>query len=186
MQQQELVAGDSLNFLTAGGAYPASSGWVLKYRLVPRTGTNTAIELTASAEGSDHRIAVAASTTTAWAADNYTWISWVEKSGEVYTLEQGQLTVQPNPRTAAAGYDGRSQAEKALDDVRAAYASFVASSGTKRRYRIGEREMEFRSTTEIIQQINYWQIEVNRERRAMALAKGLPDPRKTYVRLNRE
>jgi hypothetical protein len=160
MQQQELVAGDSLNFLTAGGAYPASSGWMLKYRLVPRTVGNGVQELTATAEGNDHRIAVAASSTTGWAADNYTWTSWVEKSGEVYTLEQGQLTVKQNPRTAGAGYDGRSQARKALDDARAAFAAW---SPVKRRYKIGEREMEFNSTAEIIKLITWWEQQVMAE-----------------------
>ena len=157
MQQQELVAGDSLNFLTSGGAYPASSGWVLKYRLVPRTVGNAVQELTATAEGSDHRIAVAASSTSGWSADNYTWTSWVEKSGEVYTLEQGQLTVKQNPRTASAGYDGRSSARKALDDARAA---FYAWNPTQRRYKIGEREMEFASTGDILKKIKQLEQEV--------------------------
>lgn len=157
MQQQELVAGDSLNFLTAGGAYPASSGWVLKYRLVPRTVGNSAIDLTATAEGDDHRIAVAAATTAAWAADDYTWTVRVEKSGERYTLEHGQLVVKPDPATMAAGYDGRSSARKALDDARTA---FYAWNPTQRRYKIGEREMEFNSAGDILKKIKQLEQEV--------------------------
>lgn len=182
MQQQELVAGDSLNFLTAGGAYPASSGWVLKYRLVPRTTGNAVQELTATAEGSDHRVAVAASSTSNWAADSYTWVSWVERAGEVYTLEHGQLTVKPNPRAIGAGYDGRSQARKALEDAKAAFAAW---SPLKRRYKIGEREMEFNSTAEILKQISYWEMEVQREENAVKAAAGLRTGGRFYVRMVR-
>lgn len=186
MQQQELVAGDSLNFLTGGGSYPASSGWVLKYRLVPRTVGGTAILLTATAEASDFRVAVAATTTATWVADSYNWFSWVEKSGETYTVASGQLVVKPDPRTVAAGHDGRSQAEKALDEAKAAYSTYTTSRGTTRRYRIGDREMEFSSSADIVQLINYWELQVKRERRQKALAEGRPDPSRTYVRLNRE
>lgn len=184
--QQELIAGDSLNFLTAGGEYPASAGWVLTFTLIPRTVSNPLITITATAEGDDHRTAVAATVTATWAADSYTWRSRVDKGGEKYTVDIGQIVIKPDLAAAGAGYDGRSLAEKALDDARTAYAGFTASNGTKRRYRIGDREMEFSSSSDIVLQINYWQIEVKREARHKALAKGLPDPRKTYVRLNRE
>lgn len=181
--QQELIAGDSLNFATSTPAYPASAGWVLSYYLVPRTAGNTPITLAATAEGDAHRVAIAASTTANWAADNYNWAARVDKAGEKYTVDQGQITIKANPFTAAAGYDGRTQAEKALDDAKAAFASF---NPTKSRYRIGERELVFNTKAEIIGAIHYWQNEVARERRADALAKGMPDPRKTYVRINRE
>ncbi len=186
MQQQTLVAGDSLNFLTGGGAYPASAGWVLKYRLVPRTAGGTPIDITAAAEGDDHRVAVAASTTSSWGADAYTWASWVDKAGEVYTVDRGEISIKPDPRAMAAGYDGRSQARKALEQARAAFATFSETGGKTRRYRIGGREMEFNSPVEIVKVISYWQVEVNREARNDALAKGFPDPRRMFVRLNRE
>lgn len=182
MQQQELVAGDSLNFLTAGGAYPASSGWVLKYRLVPRTTGNAVQELTATAEGSDHRVAVAASSTSNWAADSYTWVSWVERAGEVYTLEHGQLTVKANPRTVGAGYDGRSQARKALEDLNAALAGW---SPLKRRYKIGEREMEFNSPAEILKLISFWEGRVAEEDAAERLSKGLKPKNRILTRFVR-
>ena len=36
MIQTTLIAGDSLSFRTAVPAYPASAGWALAYRFVPR------------------------------------------------------------------------------------------------------------------------------------------------------
>lgn len=162
MQQQDLIAGDSLNFLTSVPQYPASSGWVLSYRLVPRTGGATPVDITATAEGDDFRVAVPATVTAEWTADAYTWFSWVDKAGESYTVGDGQLTVKPNPRTAAAGYDGRSQARKALDDARAAFAAWTP---TRRRYKIGEREMDFSSPADIIKTITYWEQQVATEDR---------------------
>lgn len=158
--QQELIAGDSLNFATALPDYPAGAGWVLKYRLAPATVGGSVIDLQAVAEGDAYRVAVAAATTSGWAADRYTWSAWVEKSGEVYTVDDGQIRVKPNPRTLAAGHDGRTLAHKALDDAKAALAAWKP---TQRRYKIGEREMEFNSSAEIIRHITYWEQQVKAE-----------------------
>lgn len=182
MQQQELFAGDSLNFVTRGGDYPASAGWALKYRLAPLTVGGTPIDLTGTAEGDDHRVAVAVSTTANWAADTYSWVSWVEKAGEVYTLDKGQLVVRPNPRTLPAGYDSRSQARKALDDAKAAFAAWTP---TRRRYKIGQREMEFHGTAEILKQIAFWEAAVAREESEARVAKGLRPKNRILTRFVR-
>ena len=161
--QQELIAGDSLNFLTSVADYPASAGWVLKFRLVPRTAGGTPIALTAIAEGDDHRTAVAAATTAAWAPDSYGWSSWVELGAEQYTVQSGQIVVRPNPRIVAAGTDLRSSARKALEDAKAAHHAYVASNGMSASYKIGDRERVFRSVGEIIKLINYLEQQVATE-----------------------
>lgn len=180
--QQELIAGDSLNFVSSTPGYPASAGWMLKFRLIPRAAGGTPIDLTAVAEGDDHRVAVAAATTAQWVAGAYSWTSWVEAAGETYTLEGGQIVVQPDPRQAAAGYDNRSLAVRTLEDLMAAKAGWDTTSGRQRRYRIGEREMEFASEAEILQKIKFWQFEVQRETNAARLAKGLSAGNRFYVR----
>jgi hypothetical protein len=182
--QQQLIAGDSLNFTTSAPDYPASQGWLLRYRLIPR-GTGAPIEFNALAEGDIYRVQQPASATTNWAAGEYSWAAWVEKGAEKYTVDQGQITIRPDPRTVTAGYDGRSVAQKALEDAKAAFAAFTASNGTKRKYRIGEREMEFRSTEEIIQQIHYWEGQVRVEEQADRLAKGLRPKNKILTRFTR-
>lgn len=181
--QQELIAGDTLHppAYTLPD-YPASAGWVLKFRLVPRSVGGTAFTLTAAANGDGYDLSVGASTTAAWGIDNYSWTSWVEKAGEIYSVDRGQISIRQDPRTAVAGYDGRSQAEKALADTKIAMAAWTP---TTRSYRIGDREMTFATKADIVGLINHWEIEVKRERRAEALAEGRPDPAKTYVRLNR-
>ena len=181
--QEELVAGDSLNFPKSTPGYPDSAGWVLTYILVPRTVGGSTISIAATAEGDDHRVALAATTTAAWAAGNYSWSARVEKSGEKYTVSRGQTVIRPDMTSVAAGYDGRSVAEKALADAKAAFSAWTP---TTRRYRIADREHEFSSKAEIVGSIEFWQIELKREQRASALAKGMPDPSKSFVRINRE
>jgi hypothetical protein len=161
MDQQELIAGDSLNFPVTTPDHPASAGFVLHYRLAPlAAGGGQPIDITATAEGAKHRVAVAASVTADWAPGEYNWARWVDKAGEIYTVGDGQVTIKPNPRTMAAGYDGRSLARKALADARAAFAAW---SPTQRRYKIGEREREFQSPADIIKVITYWEQQVESE-----------------------
>lgn len=166
MDQTELIAGDSLSFPVAGGDYPASAGWVLSYLLVPRftAGSPPQITISSTADGSDFQVAVAASITSGWAPGDYTWYQRVIKGGtEKYTVAEGQLTIKPNPEALAAGYDGRTPVRKALEQLRSAYYEYVSSNGTKQSYRIGEREMTFRSTGDIIKQITYLEQKVAEE-----------------------
>lgn len=158
--QQTLIAGDTLDFVESLSDYPASDGWVLKYRLVPR-GAGSVIDLTAVAEGDDHRVTVTAAVTADWTAGVYGWSSWVELAGAVHTVASGETTVKPNPRTITAGTDTRSAIAQALDDARAAYRAF---DPTKRRYRIGEREMEFNSAAELLRKIRQLEQELAAER----------------------
>jgi hypothetical protein len=174
--QQDLIAGDSLNFLTAGGDYPASSGWELTYHLTPR-GAGSNITITATAEGDDHRVAVAAATTANWTAGAYGWASRVSKAGEVYTLERGQITIAANPAAIAAGTDTRSAAEVALANVQA-YLRGQATAGVLR-YRINGREIERYSIEELVKLEQRLTNQVAADRRAA----GLDDKRGTVRRI---
>lgn len=154
-----LIAGDTLSAVATLSDYPASAGWSLAVTLVPRT-AGAPRTLNAVAEGDAFRINAASAATAGWSAGVCTWVARVSRDGEVHTVGQGQMEIKPDPTTMTGGFDGRSQALKALEDCRTALASW---SPTRRRYKIGEREMEFRSTAEIIQQITYWESQVNRE-----------------------
>ena len=175
---QSLISGDTLSLLTPAGSYPASAGWVLHHRLVPRTAGGPAITLDATAEGDDHRTLVAASTTAGWAAGSYSWSSWVTRGAESYTVSSGQTVIQPDPRAVTAGYDGRSQSRKALDDARAAFAAWTP---TRQSYTIGTRQMHFNSPADIIKTITYWEQQVAAEERQAGRA--APTPRRIYSRI---
>lgn len=183
--QQELIVGDTLNFLTAAPDYPATDGWSLHFRLVPRTAVGTVITLDAVAEGENHRTNAPASVTTGWLADRYTWSSWATKGDEAYTIDSGQITLKPDPRSVSAGYDGRSLAQKTLDDLRAAFSTFSATNGTTRSYKIADRERVFSTAAEILIQISYWEREVTRETNAALALAGKARGGRFYFRQTR-
>lgn len=192
--QQNLIVGDTLSFTTSLPDYPASAGWVLKYRLVPRTAGPSAIDITASASGDDHAVSVSATTTALWAAGEYSWAAWVEKSGERHTVEGwasadgryggGTITLKPDPSVTTA-YDGRSQAAKAVDDLRAALATWTATQGHVAEYSIAGRTMKFKAGEDILRLLSYWEVQLQRERAAEAAAKGQASPRRYYLRTSR-
>lgn len=180
-----LVLGDTLNYATTVAGYPASEGWTLSYRLVPRSGAGTAIEFSCSADTTDpeaHRAQVSAATTAAWAAGAYSWFSWVSKAAEKYSVSTGAITLVADPRSSSGPLDLRTEAEVALAQAKAALAAWTP---TTRSYTIGQRSMTFNSTADIIPIIQYWEREVAKERRAAARASGLDTGRNVYVRLGR-
>lgn len=182
--QPTLTVGTTLNFTTSVPEYPADESWVLHYRLVPRV-TGTAIEIESVPDADDpslHRLQVPVAATSTWSAGTYSWASWVTNGTEVYDLSQGTVKLLPDPRVATAPLDNRSAARIALE---AAEAALAAWTPTTKSYTIGQRSMTFNSTAEILPIISYWKVQVQREERAEAMLKGLPDPRKTFVRLNR-
>src|SRR3712207_4291703 len=111
--QSTIVAGDTLKFKKSLSEYPASAGWALSYRLVPRSGS--VITINATTDGDSFLVNVAASTTANYAAGPYEWNAYVTKAGESYTIESGRLTIKPDPRQMVAGTDTRSHARKTLE-----------------------------------------------------------------------
>lgn len=202
-----LVAGDTLSQAVAaprdadGNAYAASAGWTLTYRLVPRDSTAAVITFDAVADGDDYLLAVAAATTAAWSPGYYSVSAYVTLAAETYTVEPvwSQVQIAQDPRTAVAGYDGRSQARKALDDARQALAdaqaraATVGTSGSATsglvEYAIGERRFKYGSPEEavngLITAVSFWEKEVMREANAQAMVSGLASPRQVYVRAYR-
>lgn len=177
--QDRIVSGDTLDFVTTLPDYPAAT-YTLKFRLVPRT-SGTAIELTCTAgtDAYDHRCAASATTTAAWSAGDYSWFSWVEKAGERYQVSDGACVIAANPATATT-YDGRSQAEVALDAVEAVIAHRATLD--QRSYSIAGRSLERMQVGELLALRSALRIDVLNERRAKRVAQGLDDHRRIYLR----
>ena len=131
--------GAAFEFTTTLAAYPASAGWVLSHRLVLKSGTG-AIGFSASAVGDAHTTSVPATTTAAWAPGVYTWASWVTKGAEVQNVDSGEVTLLPDPRTATGGLNLRSDAQQALDAVRATIRGVASANQLK--YQIAGRSLE--------------------------------------------
>lgn len=192
MQQQAIVAGDTLSFTTALPAYPAGDGWTLKFKLIPRA-SGSVITITASADGDLYEVAVAASTTASWAAGEYSWAAYVELSGERYTVDGwtsvdgryrggASLAIKPDPGVITA-FDNRSSARKVLDGLLTLYESHASGQGLVAEYSIAGRTMKFRTTADLVEQIRYWQAEVAKEERKARLAAGRDSGATLRVRL---
>ena len=182
---EELIAGDTLDFLDSVPEYPPADGWTLKYQVVPRftTPTQAPITLTASTSGSDYRVQEAAGITASWKPGAYTWARWVEKAGPIrQSLGNGQLEVKTDPAAAVQGYDGRSHARKMLDAINAAMEAF--SIGVKQ-YTIGSRSMTKQDIPELLTLRDRYRAEVANEDAAAKVAAGLPNPRNVGIRFNR-
>jgi len=161
-------AGDSLSWSRSLPEYSAADGWTLKYRILWTTGSSPA-SFSAAGVGTQHTVTLDAETTAAWAAGRATLFVFVERTvagpaTERVSLETKTIDIAANLATATT-FDGRSANVKALDDLRAALASYcTAGHGPVAEYQIGDRRMKFRSTTEIADLIAYYEREVARER----------------------
>jgi hypothetical protein len=166
-----LTAGDSLSFPTTVPDYPASAGWVLRFRLIP-AGAGAPIEITSAAAGDDHQVTVSAAVTASWAAGTYDWASWVERAGTVYTVETGRAEILPNPRTAAA-FDARTPAQRRLADLESAYSAHIGRGhAAVAEYEIAGRRMKF-DLAGLIKAIESAKRDVAAEAQAARIAKGL-------------
>ena len=179
--QDEIYAGDTLNYVAKSVTYPASEGWVMTLYVNPISG-GTASSVSSTAQGNDHLLQMPASTTASWTVGNCNWQIAAAKAGEKYTIDAGVIKVLASLENAAAGTDTRSQSQKALDDANAALAAWTP---TTKRYKINGREMEFNGPADIIAIISHWKAAVAREQAAQAMAAGRPNPRKLQVRMGR-
>ena len=177
-EPRSVTAGDTLKWTKTLADYPASA-WTLSYRLINAA---AAIDISASADGDTHSISVAAATTAAWADGDYAWISSVTDGTERYTLDRGEITVLPN-LAAASATDTRTQAQKAIADLKAAIATYTATNGHVHQYSIAGRTMQFRSVADMQQLLQFWKKQRQEEITAERLAAGLDPYNKILVRL---
>ena len=176
------VVGDTLSYTRSLADYPAGEGWVLHLRLIPASG-GSAIEVTGTASGDDHAVDAAAATTAAWQPGACTWAEWVTLGAASHTIATGTCTLVSNPRTVAAPLDLRTEAQIALDNVRATLRG--KASADVLRYTIAGRSLERYSVEELIALESKLANDVRRENAAAAIAAGRPDPRNMQVRLGR-
>jgi hypothetical protein len=176
-------AGATFNHRATLPEYSAAAGWVATLYLNPRAG-GSALSLTATADGSAHLFQAAGATTAAWLAGSYAWEVWVDKAGERYRVDGGQLLVRATLLAAAGGTDTRTAAVKALDDLRAAWAAWCASgSFTAGSYSIGGRTMQYRTIAELRAAISAAERDVEAEKRADRIAAGLGGRTRFVVRM---
>ncbi len=176
------TAGDTLAWTRSLSDYPASAGWVLAYRFINATAK---FDITGTASGDDHAIAVAAAVSAAYPAGTYSWQAFVTKAAERYTVGTGVCVVEPNlAAVAAAGYDDRTPARKALDALNAGLETF-GSNAHVQGYSIEGREMKYRTFAEFMAARDRLVQEVAREDAAQRARAGLTGKNKLRVQFRR-
>jgi len=178
-EPSRVTAGDTITWLRSLADYPASGGWVLSYTLI---NSGAKISITAAASGADHLVTVAAATSAAYAAATYTWQAVVTKAAERYTVGNGQMVVAPN-LAAAATYDTRTSARKALDAVNTALETYGAKAYLHS-YEIAGRKQQFQTPGDFLAFRSKLMAEVAREDNATRLAAGLAPKNQLQVRFN--
>lgn len=169
--KSELIAGDTLDFETNVPDYPRSEGWTLTYKLIPRSAGDVISFNAGAAETNDddYRVQVGASTTEDWASGEYSWAAYVAKAGERYTVDQGTVTIKPDPGTVTA-YDGRSHARKALESIEAVIEGRATKDQME--YQISGRMLKRTALDDLMKFRNQYRAEVYAEEQGEAAAIG--------------
>ena len=186
MMIEELIAGDTLDFLDDVPEYPPADGWALKYYLAARftTPVQALITINAITEGTRYRVQAAAGVTIGWAPGAYTWKRRVEKAGPInQSVGEGQIVIKTAPTLMTQGYDGRSDARRRLDELDAAIEAL--SSGAVKQYTIGNRSMTKQDLPDLITWRDRLAAQVASEDAAAAMASGAPNPRNVGIRFSR-
>lgn len=137
-------------------AYPAPD-WVLSLHMRgPKS-----VDVTADSSGTVHSFAVAASVTSVWDAGNYWYTLRATNGTDTVELENGTIRVLPDLLAEAEGYDGRTQAQIALDAIEAVLGKRATID--QERYRINNRELYRTSISDLLKLRSFYVEQVRRE-----------------------
>lgn len=170
----QINAGDTAKWTKTLANYPASAGWVLSYALVSAAQRYT---FSATAQGDDFLITVAAATTTAYVAGAYEYRGTVSKAGEVFTVSSGRITIAP---AFGSAIDASSRVRRSLEAIEATIEGRATSATAE--YEIAGRKLKYISIPELLQLRDRLRQDVAREDAAAQIAKGMGNPNRIYVR----
>ena len=171
------TAGDTIAWLKSLADFSAADGWVLNYRFI---NASNKFDVVGSASGADHAININAATSAAYVAGIYSWQSYVTKGAERYTVATGSVEIMADLAAKASGFDTRSPAQKCLDLLNIAFASYGNKAYTQE-YEIAGRRMKFNTPGDFLAFRSKVQQEVNREINANKIKNGLSVRNKSTV-----
>jgi hypothetical protein len=163
----EIKAGTTFRAKLALGDYPATA-WRLTLNLRGAQAIDLAAE--ADADGTSFLLAADAAVTAKWAPGRYWFSLRVTDGVAVHEAGAGQLMVLADLSAAAGAYDGRSEAETALDAIDAVLAK--RATRDQERYRINNRELYRMAVADLLKLRAYYATRVRRERAAASGRRG--------------
>lgn len=178
----EMTPGETLEWSKALADYSPAGGWELTYYF--RNASGTGFDAPATADGGSWTVSVLVPANVG--RGRIDWEAWVKKGSDERLADAGAATVRPSLKALAAdeAADGRSQAERDLDAVRAALVPATSAGvqeyeiggpGTNRRIRYFDKAALLALETSLAQR-------VNSERRAAARKNGAPYFKTIYPR----
>lgn len=119
------------------------------------------IDLTATANGTLHTFAAAATTTAAWQPGEYWYTLRASNAGDIVEVHSGTITIKPDFASIADGYDGRTPNRVALDSIEAVLAKRATQD--QQRYSINNRELWRTAIPDLIKLRTYYRALVRNE-----------------------
>lgn len=120
-----------------------------------------AINLTADGDGSVHTFTSDSAATAEWTAGEYWYTLRATDGSDMVELETGNVRVLPDLVAAGEGFDGRSQAQIALDAIEAVLANRATLD--QERYRINNRELYRTPIADLLKLRAFYAEQVRRE-----------------------
>jgi hypothetical protein len=173
-EPDELSPGDTAEWRKALSDYRAGDGWALTYYFRNASGTGFDVVGVADGDAWEMSVEVPANVT----PGRIDWEAWATKGAEKQRVGRGKATVAQSLKALAANAacDGRTQAERDLDAVRAALVPTTAAGVQE--YEIGgagtNRRVRYFSKAELLELETRLAQRVNRERRRANRRKGAP------------
>lgn len=152
-------AGTTFDRLVNQAGYPAPD-WALSLLL---RGPST-INITATAEGTQHRFRVEAAATAAWVPGVYAWAMRATRGADVVNVSRGSTTVAPDIDSLAVGSVTTTHAQRVLAAIEAVLEK--RASIDQKRYVINNRELERTPINELLKLRDVYRVEVKRENAA--------------------
>lgn len=172
-----IIAGDTVSWKVPQGDF-APGTYSLKYDFVPVSGTrlscpDTNSTVTNNGDGT-WTVELGKNFTTALVDEvRYEYFAYVTETvggAHIYTIDSGEIFVRFDPRTATAGFDGRSHARKSLDAIEAVMAGKATLD--QQAYSIAGRSLSRYSFAELVTARDYYRREVAAENRQAKIARG--------------
>jgi hypothetical protein len=128
-------AGLTFEATATSTAYPAAAGWVFTAMLRGPS----AIDLTGTVTGNQHRIAASAAETAAWPPGDYAYTIRAINGPDVAEVEAGYITIKPDMASLQAGSEIRTHAAIILANIEAVLEKRATQD--QQRYTINNREL---------------------------------------------
>lgn len=161
--------------------YPSGT-YVLTYWFKKKGATGANFSIVAATSGAGYLVGVAAATTAAYVAGDYSWVAVVTAGSNAYEVDDGNLTLLPK-YNSVADLDDRSHARRVLDAIEAAIEG--RASKVQLEYSILNRAIKFWAPADLIKFRQQYKSEVAAEEAAANVASGGVNSRRTYVRFGR-